>query len=265
MLDQLKSALETFATATQQTQDTFMHHQAEAKNNLARFQEAQNEVAGSIKEDWAKMSEELTQYTWTSYLSMFSDVARHYSNLTDFFTRSSEVAIANQDEALSKAHRVHDALDNSIATAHDLANHQTALHDLISTNNAAILTSQAQMQARSEFLLSLMDIIELTLAEEVDKLGIVVNSTNELRGLLHESSPLITLLTPLTDGLRLVASLVRAVVHVDLLGVITVGVNGGLVWVSGRRFLMTREVSLVGWLSVLVAMRKCLLHFMCLC
>jgi hypothetical protein len=256
MLDQLKSALETFGSATHHAQDVLTAYQAEAQNNLARFQAAHNEVAVSIKKDWVKMSEELTQHTWSSYLNMFSDIAKHYGNLTEYFTRSSEVAIVKQDQALEKADRVHDALDLSITTTDDLTHHQKTLHDLVSTNNAALLSSQDQLQARSEFLLSLMDVIQLTLADEAEKLNLVVNTTNELRDLLEESSPLVTLITPLAEGLRFLGSVTKAVWYVDMLGVVTVLVNGCVAWIVGKNVVGRTQISILGSLGMLIAIRK---------
>jgi hypothetical protein len=259
MLDQLKSALETFATATQHAEYVIAHHQAQAEHNLAHFQEAHADVAASIKRDWEKMSDDLTKYTWSKYLGMFGGIANHYTNLTQHFTKLSDKAIAKQDEALKTAELVHGAMDHSITTTKDLAHQQKTLYELVSGNNAALLTSQDQLQARSEFLLSLMDVIHLTLTDEVEKLNVVVNSTNELRELLDESSPLLTLLTPLADGLRFAASFARALWHVDLLALSTVMANGGLGWTLGRKMIRRMQMSLFGSVGALVILRRGLL------
>lgn len=256
MLDQLQSALEMFATATKQTQDAFEDYQAEATKNLARFQEVHTNVVAMIKDDWAKMSNDLTEYTWKSYLNLFGDIARHYGNLTDYFTRSSDAAIVKQDQALERADLVTHALDISVSTAQDLVHQQAVYHQMASENNAELLNDQAKLQARSEFLLGLMDMINCLLTEEVDKLEMVVNNTNDLRDFIKESTPLIALLTPLSDAARLASISAHALMYIDLLTLVCVVTNGLTFVFVGKRVMRYAVLSLAAVLRVFVAMRQ---------
>ena len=256
MLDQLKSALDTVASSTEQSREAFQHYQTQASTNLARFQEVHTDVISTIKNDWAQMSEDLTQHTWKSYLNMFGDIAKHYGNLTDYFSRSSAEAIVKSNEALEKVHAVNDALNDGKAAVTDLVSQQATLQATASDNNAALLQAQAHLQARSEFALSVMETMAVVLANQATDLDKAVNSTNSLLDFTKGIGPLLALLAPLTNAARFVTATTRAVMRVDSLTWLCVVTNGITFVFVGKKVVASTVWSLGGALKVLVVLRK---------
>jgi hypothetical protein len=225
MLDQLKSALETFASANEQTLHVYEHYQAEAATNLARFQQVHTDVLATVREDWSKMSDEMTEYTWKSYLNMFGEIAKHYGNLTEYFTRSSDVAIVKQEEALFTADLVNDALTNSVATSQDLVIQQAKFSRAASSGHDALLSQQEAIHTQADFIALAVEMMGSSLSEQAESLKDVVNSTNTIREFIDSSGPLIDLLAPLAPASRLAVTTAKAMLHVDMLTVVCVMVN----------------------------------------
>jgi hypothetical protein len=225
MLDQLKSALETFAFANEQTHHTFEHYQEEVYNNLARSQQVHTDVLLTVKKDWSKMSDEMTEHTWKSYFNMFGEIAKHYGNLTEYFTRSSDIAITKQEEALFTADLVNDALTNNVATSQDLVVQQAAFSQAALSGNAALLSQQEAIHTQADFIALAMEMMGSSLSEQAESLKDVVNSTNVIREFIDSSRPLIDLLAPLAPASRLAATTAKAMLHVDMMSVVCVMVN----------------------------------------
>ena len=256
MLDQLKSALETFAFANQQSRDAFEHYQTEASSNLARFQEVHTDVIITIKEDWAKMSDDLTQYTWKSYLNMFGDIKKHYGNLTEYFSRSSDAAIAKQDQALEKADLVNGALTQGVSTVTDLVQQQATYHATASDNNLELLSKQELLVAKAELTHAIMEMMGSSLSTGLVDLGGIVNHTNTLRDAAKDTVPLLAALAPFAQTVQSFKDIAHAALHVNLLTVACVVVNALTFIFVGKKVVATAISSLSDTIRVLVVLRK---------
>ena len=78
----------------------------------------------------------------------------------------------------------------------------------------------------------------------------------ELRDLVKDTSPLITLLSPLADALRLLGSAGKALVYFNILAVITVVSNVLSFAFVGKRLARQATFSLIGMLKWIVVLSK---------
>jgi hypothetical protein len=273
--------MQTSAEATQNSQDALNRNVAIFNNHIAHLQEVRDDIRVSIKRDLMQAVNGVSKDTKNMFSSVLLKVDSAWSNLTSYFTQSSDFVIARNEQALQSADLVQAAVSENLVAVQELGRQTKAFHQLSNNGNTQIIHNQDLILSRNGENLEKIDAMKAAITDQLANLAEMEAATAELRKMTTEAKiiaaelhnmtaetkanvlnstsslvPFLEAIGPLNHALAPLVALVTNAYKLDWLTMIGIVFSVISAVGLGFKFIRSGKFSLNAWLFILGSMGK---------